>query len=109
MCSTSAAAPLPRRGRGHCTSVYAADAMCKDMVNTRTQRTASEGTATITFLGAEGQEMSVDCSKVCFLLLDRLHCIARRPQTSRTSKTAPLTAKAACRTSTYSMQASTVA
>ena len=53
--------------------------MCKDMVNTRTQRKASEGTATITFLGAEGQEMSVDCSKVCFQRPDGLHCIARRP------------------------------
>ena len=83
--------------------------MCKDMVNTRTQRTASEGTATITFLGAEGQEMSVDCSKVCSVRQIRLHCIARRPQTNRISKTAPLTANAACRTSTYLMQALTVA
>ena len=109
VCSTSAAAPPSRRGRGHCTRVYAADAMCKDMVNTRTQRTASEGTATITFLGAEGQEMSVNCPKVSFLLPDGLHCIARPPQTYGMSKTAPLTAKAACRTSTYLMQALTAA
>ena len=38
--------------------------MCKDMVNTRKERLAAEGTATVTFLGAEGQEMSIECPKV---------------------------------------------
>eukprot|EP00891_Asterochloris_glomerata_P005317 jgi/Astpho2/5317/Aster-05871 len=57
--------------------------MCKDMVNTRTQRTASEGTATITFLGAEGQEMSVNCPKDQYILDAGLDSGLELPYTCR--------------------------
>lgn len=41
----------------------AADAFCKDKVNT-VKKVNVEGSATVTFLGAGGQSISVDCPKV---------------------------------------------
>jgi hypothetical protein len=43
--------------------VHAADAFCKDKVNT-VKRVNVEGTATVTFLGAGGQSVAVECPKV---------------------------------------------
>lgn len=45
--------------------VRAADALCKDLVNEpKRQRQSVEGSSTVTFLGAGGKEMSVECPKV---------------------------------------------
>ena len=44
------------------------DAMCKDQVNTPRQQIASDGgVASVSFLGANGLEISVDCPKVQLL------------------------------------------
>ena len=44
------------------------DAMCKDQVNTPRQQVASDGgVASVSFLGANGLEISVDCPKARFL------------------------------------------
>lgn len=52
--------------------VRAADALCKDLVNEpkRLQQSA-EGSSTVTFLGAGGKEMSVECPKVSVRRLGR--------------------------------------
>ena len=53
---------LPRR---IATRIYAADALCKDLVNERkAPQQSAEGTATVSFLGAEGKELNVECAKV---------------------------------------------
>lgn len=57
-----------------------ADAMCKDLVNApRKQEAVQEGIATVSFLGAGGKEITVDCPKVCgdhlfAFLTDLLFC-----------------------------------
>ena len=69
VCSTSYSSALsqrcantPRQARGSL-QVCAADAFCKDKVNT-TKKVSVEGSATVTFLGAGGQSISVECPKV---------------------------------------------
>ncbi len=45
--------------------VFAAqEAFCKDKVNTVKEVVKVEGTATVSFLGAGGQEITIDCPKV---------------------------------------------
>ena len=69
VCSTSYSsaclqrcANAPRQSRGSL-QVCAADAFCKDKVNV-TKKVSVEGSATVTFLGAGGQSISVQCPKV---------------------------------------------
>ena len=56
------------RGRSRSTAgkVYAAqEAFCKDKVNTVKGPVKVEGTAAVSFLGAGGQEITIECPKVC--------------------------------------------
>ena len=96
VCSTSYSsaclqrcALVPRQARGSL-QVCAADAFCKDKVNI-TKKVSVEGSATVTFLGAGGQSVSVECPKVrppwgsvsqCAQALTQQapekHCAARR-------------------------------
>lgn len=46
-------------------SASKADAMCKDLVNApKRAETASEGVVMVSFLGAGGKEISIECPKV---------------------------------------------
>ena len=48
-----------------CRAARNSDATCRDLVNEPKQMAGSqEGTASITFLGAKGKEMHVECPKV---------------------------------------------
>ena len=68
LCSTSASIQtgrITRQNRNLRTRVFAAqEAFCKDKVNTVKEVVKVEGTATVSFLGAGGQEIAIDCPKV---------------------------------------------
>lgn len=54
-----------QKQRKACLKVRAADALCKDLVNEpKRLQQSTEGSSTVTFLGAGGKEMSVECPKV---------------------------------------------
>lgn len=69
LCSTSnllqSGVGKPRRGRHtSCRTFAAQDAFCKDKVNSSKAPVHVEGTSTVSFLGAGGQEISIECPKV---------------------------------------------
>jgi len=60
------------------------DAMCKDQVNTPRQVQAADGeSATISFLGAEGLEITVECPKDTYILDAGLDAGVELPYTCR--------------------------
>lgn len=67
-CGTSAPAISSRKsasGRQFVVRTFAAqDAFCKDKVATPKTSVAVEGTATVSFLGAGGHEIRIECPKV---------------------------------------------
>jgi hypothetical protein len=68
LCSTSTSIQSGRnrrQTRKTGTRVFAAqEAFCKDKVNTVKEVVNVEGTARVSFLGAGGQEITIDCPKV---------------------------------------------
>ncbi|KAK9839436.1 hypothetical protein WJX81_001882 [Elliptochloris bilobata] len=62
--------------------VCAADAFCKDKVNI-VKKVNVEGTATVTFLGAGGQSISVECPKDTYILDAGLDAGVELPYTCR--------------------------
>ncbi len=69
LCRTSTSTGSGRskgRSRNIASKVYAAqEAFGKDKVNTVKGPVKIEGTATVSFLGAGGQEITIECPKVC--------------------------------------------
>ncbi len=58
--------PLPaaaKRGRTVISTAVASETFCKDVVNVR-KEVKAEGSAMVTFMGAEGSVVTVECPKV---------------------------------------------
>ena len=72
-----------------CRPMYAnkADAMCKDLVNApRKAEAVQEGVASVSFLGAGGKEITVECPKVCKGHSCHIFCFWNHPRSFQKCK-----------------------